>query len=40
MAIAQFGITETLAKTLFSKSNAVRVLFDTATGGIISIKRN
>lgn len=40
MAIAQFGITETLAKTLFSKSNSVRVLFDTATGGIISIKRN
>ena len=40
ISVAQFGITEILSKTLFSKSNTVKVLFDTTTGGIISIKRN
>ena len=40
IAIAQFGITEVLSKTLFSKSNTTKVLFDTATGGITSIKRD
>lgn len=40
IAIAQFGIVEVLSKTLFSKNNTVKVLFDTATGGIISIKKN
>ena len=40
IAIAQLGIVEVLSKSLFSKSNAVKVLFDTATGGIISIKKD
>ena len=40
IAIAQLGIVEILSKSLFSKSNAVKVLFDTATGGIISIKKD
>ena len=40
VSIAQLGTTETLSKTLFGKSNTTKVLFDTATGGIISIKRN
>lgn len=40
IAIAQFGITETLSKTLFSKKSAIEVVFDTTTGGIISLKRN
>lgn len=40
IAVAQLGIVEVLAKSLFSKNNAVKVLFDTATGGIISIKKN
>lgn len=40
IAIAQFGITEVLAKSLFSKDNTIKVLFDTTTGGIISIKRD
>lgn len=40
IAIAQSGITEVLAKDLFSKNNNIKVLFDTATGGIISIKKD
>ena len=40
MTIAQFGTTEVLAKSLFSKDNTIKVLFDTATGGIISIKKD
>ena len=40
VAIAQFGIIEMLSKSMFSKNNAVKVLFDTATGGIISIKKD
>ena len=40
IAIAQSGITEVLAKELFSKNNTIKVLFDTATGGIISIKKD
>lgn len=36
--IAQLGVTEILSKTLFNKKNAAKVLFDTATGGIISIE--
>ncbi|MBQ5889241.1 MAG: DUF4831 family protein [Bacteroidaceae bacterium] len=39
IAIAQIGSTEVLSKTLFGKNNTTKVLFDTATGGIISIKR-
>lgn len=38
--IAQLGIVEVLSKSLFSKSSTVKVLFDTTTGGIISIKKN
>ena len=38
--IAQFGVTELLSKSLFGKSNTVKVLFDTATGGIISINKD
>ena len=40
IVIAQFGITEVLAKSLFGKDNTVKVLFDTATGVIISIKKD
>lgn len=40
IAIAQFGITEVLSKSLFSRNNAVKVLFDTSTGSITSIKRD
>ena len=40
IAIAQFGITEVLAKSLFGKDNTLKVLFDTATGGIISIQKD
>lgn len=40
IAIAQLGITEVLSKTLFNKNNTTKVLFDTATGAIISIKRD
>ena len=39
LCIAQFGTTEILDKKLFSKSRNTRVLFNTATGGIISIER-
>ena len=40
IAIAQFGMTEILSKTLFNKNKEVKVLFDTATGGIISIEKD
>ena len=40
IAIAQFGMTEILSKTLFNKKNETKVLFDTATGGIISIEKD
>lgn len=40
IAIAQLGTTEVLSKTLFGKNNTTKVLFDPATGGIISIKKN
>lgn len=40
IAVAQLGIVEILSKSLFSKSNAVKVVFDTATGGIISIRKD
>ena len=38
--IAQFGIAELLSKSLFSKNNTIKVVFDTTTGGIISINRD
>lgn len=37
--VAQLGVTEVLAKTLFSKSANTKVIFDTATGGVISIDK-
>ena len=37
--IAQFGVTEVLAKELFGKKATTRILFNTATGGIISIEK-
>lgn len=39
LPIAQFGVTETLSKSLFNKNAQTKVLFDTATGSIISINR-
>lgn len=39
VSVAQLGTTEILAKNLFNRSRATKVLFDTATGGIISIVR-
>lgn len=37
--VAQLGTTEVLSKSLFNKSNATKVVFDTSTGGIISIEK-
>ena len=37
--IAQFGATEILTKELFNKKATTKVLFNTATGGIISIEK-
>lgn len=37
--IAQFGVTEILSKELFNKKTATKVLFNTSTGGIISIEK-
>lgn len=37
--VAQLGTTEILSKSLFNKSNTTIVVFDTATGGIISIEK-
>lgn len=39
ISIAQFGVTEILAKDFFDKKNTTKVLFDTTTGGIISIEK-
>lgn len=39
IGVAQLGITEMLPKELFNKRVATKVLFDTATGGIISIDK-
>lgn len=37
LPIAQLGTTEMLAKELFNKKYDTKIIFDTATGGIISI---
>lgn len=37
--IAQFGATEILSRDLFNKKANTKVLFNTATGGIISIEK-
>lgn len=39
LPIAQLGTTEILSKTLFNKSAATKVQFDTATGGITNIEK-
>ena len=39
LPIAQLGTTEVLSRSLFGKSNDTKVIFDTATGGIISIEK-
>lgn len=39
IAIAQLGVTEILSKDLFKKKSTAKVLFDPATGGIISIEK-
>lgn len=39
LGIAQFGTTEILSKDFFNKKNTTRVIFDTSTGGIISIEK-
>lgn len=39
VSVAQLGTTEILSKSLFNKKNATKVIFDTATGGIISIEK-
>lgn len=38
LSIAQFGSVEILSKKLFNKNKTTKVLFDTATGAIISIE--
>lgn len=37
--IAQFGVTELLTKDLFNKKSTIKVLFNTATGGILNIEK-
>ncbi len=39
LPIAQLGTTEVLSKSLFNKNAATKVIFDRATGGIISIEK-
>lgn len=39
LPITQFGTTEYLAPVLFNKNSTVKVLFDTATGGLIKVDR-
>ncbi len=39
ISVAQFGTTEMLSRDLLNKKANARILFDTATGGIISIEK-
>ena len=39
LPITQFGTIEYLAPVLFNKNSTVKVLFDTATGGLIKVDR-
>lgn len=39
LPVTQFGTTEYLAPVLFNKNSTVKVLFDTATGGLIKVDR-
>ena len=39
LPITQFGTVEYLAPVLFNKNSTIKVLFDTATGGLIKVDR-
>lgn len=39
MSFTQFGSTEYLAPVLFNKNSVTKVLFDTATGGLLKVDR-
>lgn len=39
LPVTQFGTTEYLAPILFNKNSTIKVLFDTATGGLIKVDR-
>ena len=39
LPITQFGVIEYLAPVLFNKNSTIKVLFDTATGGLIKVDR-
>ena len=39
LSITQFGTVEYLAPVLFNKNSTIKVLFDTATGGLIKVDR-
>lgn len=39
LPITQFGTVEYLAPVLFNKNSTVKVLFDTATGGLVKVDR-
>ena len=39
LPITQFGTIEYLAPVLFNKNSTIKVLFDTATGGLIKVDR-
>ncbi|MCD8184318.1 MAG: DUF4831 family protein [Bacteroides sp.] len=40
LPITQFGSIEYLASVLFNKNSTIKVLFDTATGGLIKVENN
>ena len=39
ISLAQLGTTEILSKVLFNKNTGTKVIFDTSTGGIVSIEK-
>ncbi|WP_025069259.1 DUF4831 family protein [Bacteroides gallinarum] len=39
LSVTQFGTTEYLAPVLFNKNSTIKVLFDTATGGLLKVDR-
>lgn len=39
LPVTQFGTIEYLAPVLFNKNSTIKVLFDTATGGLIKVDR-
>ncbi len=40
LPVTQFGTREYLAPVLFNKNSTIRVLFDTATGGLLKVERD